>query len=336
MTRRELPILIALVALFVGVGLYERRFWAADNLRIILDWVPLLIIVALGQMAVILTRGVDVAVGSTLALSGMATAILLRDYPNLNVYLAALLAVGFGAVLGAINGGLIAYGRVPAIVATLGTMGVFRGLTFIVSRMSVAHGLIIASSDGKQVSEYELPRALSTWSAEGPGGQSLVAWVVIVALLAAVGMHVLLTRTRGGRTLYALGGNPEAATLRGLPTRPATFWVYVLCGAGAGLAGILYASRYGTVNPATIGSGFELLVIAATVIGGVSVFGGVGTVPGVVLGCFLLGTINVALSVLAIDATYQQAVYGFVILLAVLFDDRAARQLRLRLTGEEE
>ena len=323
MTRRELPILIALVALFVGVGLYERRFWAADNLRSILLWVPLLTVVALGQMAVILTRGVDVAVGSTLALAGMATAILLRDHPTLNIYLAALLAVGFGAVLGAINGGLIAYGRVPAIVATLGTMGVFRGLTFKVS-------------EGRQVSEYELPRALSTWSAEGPGGQTLVAWVVIVALIAAFGMHVLLTRTRGGRTLYALGGNPDAATLRGLPTRAATFWVYVLCGAGAGLAGILYASRYGTVNPATIGSGFELLVIAATVIGGVSVFGGVGTVPGVVLGCFLLGTINVALSVLAIDATWQQAVYGAVILIAVLFDDRAARQLRLRLTGEEE
>lgn len=323
MTRRELPILVALVALFVGVGLYERRFWAADNLRSILLWVPLLTVVALGQMTVILTRGVDVAVGSTLALSGMATAILLRDHPNLSVYLAALLAVGFGAVLGAINGGLIAYGRVPAIVATLGTMGVFRGLTFKVS-------------EGRQVSEYELPRALSTWSAEGPGGQTLVAWVVIVALVAAFGMHVLLTRTRGGRTLYALGGNPDAAALRGLPTRPATFWVYVLCGAGAGLAGILYASRYGTVNPATIGSGFELLVIAATVIGGVSVFGGVGTVPGVVLGCFLLGTINVALSVLAIDATWQQAVYGAVILIAVLFDDRAARQLRLRLTGEEE
>ena len=323
MTKRELPILIALALLFVGVGLYERRFWAADNLRSILLWVPLLTVVALGQMAVILTRGVDVSVGSTLGLAGMATAILLRDHPGLSVYLAALISVAFGALLGAVNGGLIAYGRVPAIVATLGTMGVFRGLTFKVS-------------GGRQVSEYELPRVLATWSAEGPGGQSMVAWVVIVALLAAVGMHAFLARTRAGRTLYALGGNPEAAALRGLPTRSATFWVYVLCGAGAGLAGILYASRYGTVNPASVGAGFELLVIAATVIGGVSVFGGVGTVPGVVLGCFLLGTINVALSVLAIAATWQSAVYGAVILLAVVFDDRAARKLRLKLTGEEE
>ncbi len=322
MNRRELPLLIALVALVGIVSAFQPRFLSVDNLRSVLLWLPLLTVAALGQMAVILTRGVDVSVGSILALAGMGTALLLRDHPNLNIYLAVLISTVFGAVLGAINGGLIAFGRVPAIVATLGTLGIYRGLTFLVS-------------GGQQVSEYELPRGLATWSTEGPGGQTLVPWVVWLALLCAGGMMLFLTRARGGRALYALGGNPDAAAWRGVPTRAATFWVYVLCGAGAGLAGILYASRYGTVNPATIGSGFELLVIAAVVIGGVSVFGGIGSVPGVLLGCVLLGTINVSLSVLSIDATWQQAAYGAVILIAVLFDDISARKLRLRLTGEE-
>jgi rhamnose transport system permease protein len=320
-TRREAPLLSALVALVALVSVLQPRFFSLDSLRSVLLWVPLLTVVAMGQMAVILTRGVDVSVGSILGLSGMSVAVLLRDHPGLNLYGAALLSTGVGAFLGAINGGLISLGRVPAIVATLGTMGIFRGLTFVVSQ-------------GRQVSEYELPRPLAAWSNEGPLGQSLVPWVVLLALVAAVAMHVFLTRTRGGRTLYALGGNPDAAVWRGLPTRAATFWSYVLCGAGAGLAGVLWASRYGTVNPASIGLGFELLVIASVVIGGVSVFGGSGSVPGVVLGCLLLGTINVALSVLSIDATWQQAVYGLVILLAILFDDVAMRRLRLRLTGE--
>ncbi len=322
MTRRELPLLVALALLVGVVGGIQPRFFSLDNLKSILLWVPLLAVVALGQMTVILTRGVDVSVGAILALAGMGTALVLRDHPNLNLFLAALLSTALGAVLGAVNGGLVALGRVPAIVATLGTLGIYRGLTFLIS-------------GGRQVSEYELPRTLASWSNEGPFGQNLFPWVVLLALVCAGAMQVFLTRTRGGRTLYALGGNPDAAAWHGLPVRSATFWNYVLCGAGAGLAGILYASRYGTVNPATIGTGFELLVIAAVVIGGVSVFGGVGSVPGVLLGCLLLGTINVALSVLSIAATWQLAVYGAVILLAVLFDDLSARRLRRTLTGEE-
>ncbi|MGC4044958.1 MAG: ABC transporter permease [Armatimonas sp.] len=172
MNRRELPLLIALVALVCLVSAFQPRFLSVDNLRSVLLWLPLLTVAALGQMAVILTRGVDVSVGSILALAGMCTAVLLRDHPNMNIYVAALLSTVFGAVLGAINGGLIAFGRVPAIVATLGTLGIYRGLTFLVSK-------------GQQVSEYELPRGLATWSNEGPGGQSLIPWVVLLALLCA-------------------------------------------------------------------------------------------------------------------------------------------------------
>ena len=147
-------------------------------------------------------------------------------------------------------------------------------------------------------------------------------------------MHGFLTRQRMGRDLYAIGGDPDAAAQRGVPVRSVTFFAYILCGLGAGLAGALYASRFGTINPASIGNGFELLVIAATVIGGTSIFGGVGSVSGVVLGCLLLGVINVALSVLNIADTWQMAMYGLVILLAIFFDDAAMKRLRRQATGE--
>ena len=321
MKNREFPIALALLLLIVIVSVVQPRFLSESSLQSILLWLPLLTVCAMGQMQVILTRGIDVSVGSTLALSGMITAMLLRDNPNLNVLLAVCIAVTIGAFLGGINGVLIAWARVPAIVATLATRGIYRGLTFIVSR-------------GEQVNDYQIPPALADWTMKGMFHNKL-PWVVLIALIVTLLTHFFLTRTHLGRHLYAIGGNPEAATLRGLPVRPATCMAYVCCGAGAGLAGALYASRFGNVNPVSIGMNFELLVIAAAVIGGTSIFGGVGSAGGVFLGCVLLGVINVALSVLQIADTWQMAVYGLVILAAILLDDTTARRLRLATTGED-
>ncbi len=312
--RREAPLLIILAALVTIVCLLQPRFLSPGNLQSVLLWLPLLIIVALGEMAVILTRGIDVSVGSILGLSGMMTAMALRDYPELNIYVAALLATGIGAFLGAINGGLIAGAGTPPIVATLATLGIYRGLTFVVS-------------SGKQVDDYQLPRNLARWSIDGPFGLSITPYVVWIALVVAAAMHLFLTYSRTGRDWYAIGGEPDGASDRGVPVRLRTFCAYVLSGAGAGLAGLLYASRFGTVNPASIGNGFELLAIAAVVIGGTSIFGGSGTIAGVLLGCLLLGVINVALAVLNIAETWQSAVYGAVILMALLTDDAARRRL---------
>jgi rhamnose transport system permease protein len=320
-SRREFPIAVALFLLIVVVSLVQPRFLSESNVKSILLWMPLITVVAMGQMTVILTRGIDVSVGSTLGLSGMLVGMLLRDHPEINVYLAGIVGIGIGMALGAVNGGLIVGVGVPPIVATLGTLGIFRGLTFIVS-------------GGRQIDDYQLPRAMARWSIDGPFGQKVVPWVVLIALLAALLVHLLLTQTRTGRNLYAIGGDPDAAALRGVPVRATTFLSYVICGAGAGLAGVLYASRFGTINPASIGNGFELLLIAAVVIGGTSIFGGVGSVAGVLLSCLLLGTINVALAVLNIAETWQSAVYGFVILLAIVADDAAKKQLSRRLTGE--
>ncbi|MBB6050398.1 ABC transporter permease [Armatimonas rosea] len=321
MPRRELPIAVALIALIVVVSVIQPRFLSESSIQSVLLWLPLIAVCAMGQMLVILTRGIDVSVGSTLALSGMLTAMLLRDHKDLNVFVAAAIGAGIGGGLGAVNGLLIAFARVPAIVATLATLGIYRGLTFVVS-------------GGVQVNDYEIPKALAAWTTTGLFNNKL-PWVVLVAALVAFLTHAFLTRTRIGRNLYAIGGNPDAAALRGVPVRPVILLAYVLCGMGAGLAGVLYASRFGNVNPASIGNGFELLVIAAAVIGGTSIFGGVGSATGAFLGCVLLGVINVALAVLQIADTWQTAVYGLVILAAVLFDDATARRLRLNATGEE-
>jgi rhamnose transport system permease protein len=313
--RRELPTLGVWLLICVVTALIEPKFFSAGVARNILLWIPLLVVVAMGEMMVIVTRGVDVSVGSMMGLAGMCVGILLRDHAGLGVARAAAIGVLIGAGLGAVNGSLVAGCRVPPIVATLGTLGAYRGLVHIVSR-------------GRQVDEYDLPRELGRWAMDGPFHQTLVPWLVVFAMVAAVATGLFFRFTRVGRDIYAIGGNPEAARLRGVPVRRVTFLVYVLSGIGAGLAGVLYASRFGTINPAAIGTGFELVVISAVVVGGVSVFGGSGTVSGVVLGCLLLGTIYTALTVLKLPDAWQGTTYGLVILVAVVFDDWMSRRFR--------
>lgn len=318
---REVGIILFLVIVVIIAAAREPRFLTAFNLRTILLWVPLLTVVALGQMMVIIIRGIDVSVGSMLALAGITVGMMFRDMPEFNIYLGTLIAILIGFALGAINGALIAWVRIPPVITTLGTLSAYRGLTFIVSQ-------------GRQIDPNHVPRALIAWSQRGPFGLTLVPWVVIIALVVTLIMYAFLRYTKLGRNIYAVGGNPDAAKLRGVPVEWTTFAVYAITGALAGLAGVLYASRFGFVNPGETGVGFELTVIAAVVIGGTNVFGGSGSVVGLFLGCLLLGTINVALAVLGIAATWQSAVYGFVILLAVVVDAIIQRELRRASTGE--
>jgi len=318
---REIGIVIFLVLVIAGATIFEPRFFSAFNMRSILLWVPLLAVVAMGEMMVIITRGIDVSVGATLALAGIMVGMIFRDFPNFNIFLGTLLGILIGMVLGMFNGAMIAWLHIPPVITTLGTLSMYRGLTFIVSR-------------GRQIDPNYIPRPLIKWSQTGPFGLEIVPWVVVIAIVVAILTYLLLRYTKMGRNVYAIGGNPDAARLRGIPVEFTTFAVYAFTGAMAGLAGILYASRFGFVNPGETGVGFELTVIAAVVIGGTNVFGGSGSVLGVFLGCLLLGAINVALAVLGISATWQLAVYGFVILLAVVVDAIIQRELRRASTGE--
>ena len=255
----------------------------------------------------IVTRGIDVSVGSILGLSAMLVGMLFVRFPDTNIYLATLLAVGIGGCLGLCNGVVIALTKVPPIVTTLGTLSIYRGATFIVS-------------DGRQIDNQNIPQALIGWSREGLFGMNYIPYVVLVPLAVAGLTYGFLRYTRTGRNIYAIGGNPEAAFLRGIPYRRTLLIVYTLSGAAAGMAGMLYASRFGFINPGKTGVGIELTVIAAVVIGGTNIFGGSGTVPGVVLGCVLLGTIYVALATLGIEGSWQLAGYGLIILIAIILD----------------
>lgn len=313
---RELGTLALLVIVLLSAGIKDPRFLKPESVESILLWVPLLLVVGTGQMMVIVTRGIDVSVGSMVGLAAMVTGMLFRAHPDTPILAGTCVGVLVGLGLGSLNAVLIALANVPPIIATLGTLSAYRGLIFIISQ-------------GRQVDSNYVPDALTAWSEKGPihiGGVT-IPWILLIALAVAGAAAWFVRKTRPGRDIFSFGSNPQAALLRGVSVTRTVFLVYALTGALCGLAGVLYLAGFGFANPGTVGQGMELMVIAAVVIGGTNVTGGSGTVLGVVLGCALLGAINVALTVLGIDETHQQLVYGGVILVAVLIDSIIRRSL---------
>jgi rhamnose transport system permease protein len=265
---------------------------------------------AMGQMLVLVARHVDLSIGSTQAFAAMVTAMMFKFHPEIPWYLGFLVSIGVGLGLGLVNGALTTLFRLPSIIVTLGTLNLYRGLTFIIS-------------DARQVDRQYIPSALKAMSTTSPilG----IPWIIFMALGVAVLTYWFASHTRVGRQVFALGSNPVAAPLRGIRVNAITLMVFAISGALAGLSGIMYASRWGFVNPSNTGAGFEFQVIAAVVIGGVSINGGVGSVLGVVLGVLLLGCVSAALPLLGIPGTAQSAIYGAVIIIALLID-RSVRQ----------
>ena len=308
--RREAGILVMIVLFCLAVGLYKPQFLTGNNLRVILLLTPLIMIAAMGQMLVLVARHVDLSMGSILGLSAMVTGMMFRDMPQIPWVLGFAVAIGTGALLGLINGALVTIFRLPAIIVTLGTLNLYRGLTFIVS-------------NARQVDRQYIPTDLKTMSQNSPIVG--IPGIIFIAFGVAILAYWFAMHTRIGRQIYALGSNPVAAPLRGIKVTQVTLLVFTIAGALSGLAGILYASRWGFVNPSNTGFGFEFQVIAAVVIGGVSINGGVGSVPGVVLGVLLMGCVSSALPLLGIPGTAQAAIYGAVILVALLID-RSVRQ----------
>jgi rhamnose transport system permease protein len=213
------------------------------------------------------------------------------------------LGLALGAVLGMINGLIVAYGKVPPIITTLGTLSIYRGLIFYYSK-------------GTWINSFELPASFKLLSKGTPLG---LPNMVIIAIVVAFIVYYFLNYTRTGRDIYAVGSNPEAATLAGIRKDRIIFLVYVLSGLAAGLAAVLWASRFESAQTNTA-LGFELQTVAASVVGGVSISGGVGTVPGVILGALLLGIIQNALTIIRISPFWQLAVQGLLILIAIVTD----------------
>jgi len=311
---REIGILAFLAVMIAIATAVEPRFLSPGNFENILLDISLLAIVACGETMVIISRNIDISVGSSLGLCAMCVGLLLKFNPGIPIVLALLIGVALGALLGAVNGTLVTQFKVPPLIATLGTLSIFRGLTFLLS-------------GGRQVDPNDIPPPLIAMAQTSP---IRIPWLVIIALLVAVAAALFLRYTRLGRDIYAVGSNPVAAPLRGIESDRVVFLVFVITGALAGLAGVLYASRYGTVNPADAGVGFELTVIAATVIGGANIMGGSGTILGTVLGCLLLGVLSNALAVTNVSGFYQRFAQGLVILLAVIVDAIIHNQLTSR------
>ena len=304
--HRELILAAIVLVMVLGISAYAPAFGAPDNLLATLNDTGFLFMMAVAQMIVILTRGIDLSVAANLALTGMLTAMLGRAHPELPAiaFVAVGLLVGLG--LGLINGSLVAMLGIPPIVVTLGTLAVFRGMIVVVG----GGGQVNASDMGETF--QELPK-LTVF------GLSSIFWI---AALLAVLAWLFLNLTRPGRALYAVGCNPVAARYCGIDLGRQQLTAYAISGAVAGLCGYLWVARYG-VAYVEIATGYELTVIAACVIGGVSIGGGVGTVPGTLLGALFIGVIVNALPVMQVSPFWQMLVSGAVILLAVSLNARA-------------
>jgi rhamnose transport system permease protein len=317
---RELGIVGALALLIIVTGVIEPRFLEADSLRDLVRNAAIIAILAVGQTLVLVTRNVDLSVGSVLGLAAFMTGDMLSKHPDRPIVVVILLAMALGAACGVVNGVLVTFGKVPALVVTLGTLYVFRGLAFL-------------WTNGRQVNAETLPNSFLNI---GSGDTLKVPTVALIAFVVVLIVGLALRSLRSGRELYAIGSNPDAARLAGVRSDRRVFFAFVLCGALAGLGGALFTARYGTVD-ATAGTSYELTVISAAVVGGVAIFGGVGSVYGAALGAVLLGTITSALIVLKVDAFWQQAAIGALLLLAITFDrfvglrlDAALRQRSAR------
>jgi rhamnose transport system permease protein len=305
--QRE-PLLAAMVVLLVvAVGLREPAFLSAGSFANLVTDSTLLVMLALTQMLVIVTRGVDLSVAANLALSGMVAAMLGAHYPGLPLALIVLAATAVGLGLGVVNGWLIGYLSLPPIVVTLGTMSVYRGAVFVLS-------------GGAWVSAHQMPPHFIAFPLDRLLGLPHLVWIA-AATIAVIAWVARLTRF--GRDLYAIGNAPQCAGYIGIPSARRLLGTYALSGAVAGLCGYLWVARY-AVAYTEIAYGFEFTVIAACVIGGVSIGGGVGTVFGATLGALFLTVIGNALPVLQVSPFWQSALTGLVILVAVLINARGA------------
>ena len=306
---RDALLALVLIALIGLIYLRFPAFASPASLLGVFNDTSILIILALGQMAVILTRCIDLSMASNLALTGMCTAMLNASMPSIPIPVLMLTALAIGAILGSINGLLVWKLDIPPIVVTLGTLTIFRGIIFLLS-------------DGQWINAHEMSPAFKALPRAEFLGLPILSWVAVTCVIC---LYMLLNRTAMGRAFYAVGGNPDAAVYTGINVGKNRFNAFVLSGALSGIAGYLWVSRY-AVAYVDIAAGFELDVVAACVIGGISIAGGTGTVAGAVLGALFLGVIKNALPVVNISPFWQQAISGAAIIIAVIFNARSARR----------
>lgn len=308
LAQREALLAVAIALLLVAIAARFPAFILPGNLAAVFNDTAILLILVIGQMAVILTRAIDLSVAANLALTGMICALLNAAHPDLPLLLLMLAAALSGLLLGAVNGLLVWKLGMPSIVVTLGTLTIYRGLAFLISH-------------GRWVNAHEMSASFLGFPRAEIFGLPVLSWLAVIVLGLA---WFAFKRLPLGRAFYAVGGNPTAAVYVGIEVGRTRFIAFCLAGLLSGLSGYLWVSRY-AVAYVDIANGFELDVIAACVIGGVSIAGGIGSVGGAILGALFLGIIKNALPVINVSPFWQMAISGAIIIIAVIINVRAER-----------
>ena len=322
---RKYAIVLIFIAMFVGMTFLTDAFLQPRNLVNVVRQISVVGLIAIGVTMVIITTGIDLSSGSVLALAAVFAASLAQQpdwhdakYPGLvvPVIIPILVALAVGLLCGAINGGLIAKFAIPPFIATLGMMTVARGFALIYSNRPVS-GL---TDTYNFIGQGEIFKVFPI-----PGQPPLgIPIPVIILAVVAIGAHIMLNSTRFGRHIYAIGGNEQAALISGLNVGRIKIGVYSLAGLLSGLAGLVLSSRIGSGQPG-LAVGIELDAIAAAVIGGTSLSGGIGTIWGTIIGALIIGVLNNGLDLLNVSAYWQTIVKGSIIVIAVIIDERKNR-----------
>ena len=304
MIQRLLPFL-TLIVLFVGLAIASPHFLTETNLSSVVRQTAVINIMSLGMTVIIISGGIDLSVGAILAMGGvLGTMAMERGAP---IPLGVLIGVATGLFWGLVNGALVSRLKIAPFIVTLGTLGIVRGLTLIIT-----NGLPV----------HRIPQGFSFLGEGNVMGVPFVLWILVACALA---VHLVLEHTRLGRYAFAIGSNPEAAVYTGVPVSFDITAVYAIGGMLTGLAGMIEASRLMTGQP-TAGAGYELQAIAAVVIGGGSLHGGEGSVLGTLIGAFIMGLLSNGSDLLGISPYLQQAIIGAVIILAVTVDELRKRR----------
>ncbi|MGL1894275.1 MAG: ABC transporter permease [Spirochaetaceae bacterium] len=298
--RQESSIIIALIVYVMFVSTVNGTFISSGNIFNIFRSSGFALIAIAGMTLVLITAGLDLSVGSVLALGGVVAGMVAQS--GVPVYVAVLAGILVGAGIGCINGFIIVKVGIPPLIVTLGMQYVARGLVSVIT---------------KGVPVYPLPKSFMAIEQQKVFG--IIPPVVIMALSIALIFHVILKHTTFGRSVYAVGGNEEAAKISGINTKKTKFYVYVITSALAGLAGVFMAARLGS-GEAAAGTGYELTVICGAIIGGTSVLGGAGTIFGAVLGGLFMEVLTNSLTLMRISVYWQQLVVGAILILAVMLD----------------
>ncbi|CUS25754.1 Ribose xylose arabinose galactoside ABC-type transport system, permease component [Paucilactobacillus oligofermentans DSM 15707 = LMG 22743] len=300
--------LVALLVLVIFVSVLNSSFLNINNIMNLLQQISINALIAFGMQFVILTAGIDLSVGSILALSGAFMAqLILMGCPPIFAFAIGMIT---GAIFGAVNGVLIAYGKAAPFIATLATSAIFRGATYVLT-------------NGNPITGKTMNNDFS-FLFLGQGYLFGVPFQVYVMVVLYALAYLLLHKTTFGRKTYAVGGNEKAAFVAGVNTKKITIWIYIIAGFLSSVAGMILTSQLSSAQP-DAGTGYEMDAIAAVVLGGTSLAGGKGKMFGTLIGALIIGVLNNGMNLLGISSFYQQIVKGIVILIAVLLDRKQAK-----------